>query len=85
MRDLREIQDAEGVIWQVQVAWRRTGGTIAEDAPKPPPYRALRFHALGGTEADDRCAEYLDGWDDVTDERLREILTTEATPCSGWA
>jgi hypothetical protein len=85
MKDLREIQDADGVVWQVQVATRRTGGTVAENAPRPPSYRVLRFHALGGTGDDDRCAEYRNGWDDLPAEQLLEILTTEATPCSDWA
>lgn len=42
--------------------------------------RVLRFQTTGEV----RIAHYRDDWDELSADRLREILTTEATPESEW-
>ena len=85
MLDLREIQDKDGAVWEVRIAWRRVAGTIAEGANKPPSVRVLQFNPQLRQSKDSRCAEYRDDWENLSSERLLQTLTGEAIPCAEWA
>lgn len=80
VKDDREFVDGDGRRWRVTLRAPAGAGPAAEGAKLPSGYLALRFQS--GKEV--RIASARDDWDQLPDERLRDVLATEAMPESEW-
>jgi hypothetical protein len=76
MDDVREFLGSDDRPWLAMAEWRGARGPAAEGGG----YRVLRFQTAGEV----RIAPYRDDWDELSADRLREILATEAMPESEW-
>jgi hypothetical protein len=79
MGELREFLGPDDRPWLAMVEWRGGGGGASEGAAAGD-YRVLRFQTAGEV----RIATYREDWDELSAERLREILAVEARPESEW-
>jgi hypothetical protein len=81
MKDDREFADSEGRTWRVTLRSRGLSGAAAEGAKLPGGYLVLRFQS----DREVRLAPARDDWEQLPDDRLREILEQEASPEAEWA